>query len=187
MWQLNIPPQERRIWTFSNLLTFSRLLLLPYLLYLITLPRSWQNDLQIGLLAVWGIVSDFLDGYIARRRNEVSILGKIIDPLTDKICIGTAVLFAHFYRGLPLWIVIVVISRDILIILASIYIVLKKRFVSVSNIYGKLTVTVLALLIVSYLFEITAVQKPLTYLAIIGILISLATYGWGFIVTIRSG
>lgn len=186
MLKLNIPPQERKVFTVSNMITLSRLLLLPILLYLVRQPRTFQNDLGIAILATWGIVSDFLDGYIARKRNEVSVLGKILDPLTDKICIGTTVIFAWLYRGMPFWIVAVIIGRDLLIILASIYIIVEKRFVSVSNIYGKLTVTIMALLVVSYLFEITFLQKPLTYLAILGIIVSLATYGWGFIVTIRA-
>jgi|Deesub1362B_J571_1020462.scaffolds.fasta_scaffold02384_2 CDP-diacylglycerol--glycerol-3-phosphate 3-phosphatidyltransferase len=187
MLNLQIPDEEKRIFTISNLITLSRLAILPFVLYLIRAPRSATGDLLLFLLVAWGIVSDFLDGYIARKRGEVSLAGKIIDPLVDKICVGSAVIFASLYRGFPFWLAVVIIARDVIILLASLVIMSRKKIVTVSNIYGKVTVTVFALLIASYLFGIEPAQKPLTVLAVLGIFVSAFTYLKGFILTMRAG
>jgi CDP-diacylglycerol--glycerol-3-phosphate 3-phosphatidyltransferase len=88
-------------------------------------------------------LTDILDGYFARKRNEISELGKIIDPLADKISVIT-ITFLLLLKGiLPLWFFIVILSRDLIILLGGLYIKKKYEVILQSNWIGKLTVFII--------------------------------------------
>jgi len=88
-------------------------------------------------------LTDILDGYFARKRNEISELGKIIDPLADKISVIT-ITFLLLLKGiLPLWFFIVILSRDLIILLGGLYIKKKYEVILQSNWTGKLTVFII--------------------------------------------
>jgi cardiolipin synthase (CMP-forming) len=102
-------PPSRSAWlTIPNLLSLGRLVLTPVVCWLILQERtSWAT----GLLAAMG-VSDYLDGYIARRTNTVTDLGTTLDPVSDRVlamAAGVSLLAAGF---LPWWLGIPVLLRD---------------------------------------------------------------------------
>lgn len=99
-----------------NILTLFRLMCVPLILWYILQERFY---LAFILFAV-ASVTDFLDGYLARRWNVVSTLGGIIDPLADKSLMVGSYLVLGYLNRIPLWLVMLVIGRDILIILAGI-------------------------------------------------------------------
>lgn len=180
MFKLDIPPSERKIVTISNFFSLSRVLLLPFILLFLDQPVGSRNNLILAALLLVAIATDFLDGFFARRLNQISIVGKIIDPLADKICIGSVVVFLVMHRNFPEWMAIIIISRDIVIILASIFITTKIKDVTPSNVMGKITVFFLALLIISYIFPIQIVQFPLIIISSIGIVLSSVSYSKRF-------
>ena len=183
--KLNIPPDERRIWTVSNLFTISRIAILPLLLLFIKAPPTIENKIYLGLVLLWIFVSDYFDGVLARKLNQVTVMGKILDPLADKIVTIFGVIYAYNYKGLPLWIAVVIIARDFIILAMSLIVLRKKQLVTVSNIYGKWAVTFIALLIISYLFEVSFLYLPLTIVAMIFVVITVLTYGRSFLHTIH--
>lgn len=168
--------EKGKVFTFSNFLSFIRIPLALYLFYLIS-ERMVIHTLVIILIAV---ISDFADGYFARKWNQVSELGKIFDPLGDKFCValGSIALYTSF--GLPLWAIILIIGRDILILLGSVLLVTRFPFVAPSKWLGKIAVTVISLLLLSYLLEVTPAQIPLQILTIIAILASGGQYAINF-------
>ena len=186
MIRLNIPPSERRIFTISNLFSISRVFMLPFMVMLLKKPATSLNSILFASLVILAILSDFLDGYFARKLNQVSLLGKILDPLADKICTGVLVVFAVIYRDLPVWLATIIIGRDVIIIIASLIVVSKKETVTMSNKIGKYTVFILSLLVISYLFNITIAQLPLTILGIGSIVVSLISYGHRLIVMFKT-
>jgi CDP-diacylglycerol--glycerol-3-phosphate 3-phosphatidyltransferase len=98
-----------------NLLTFLRILLVPVLVILLLDPGREASLLAAGtfFLACW---SDFLDGYLARRRGSGTTLGTFIDPLADKLIVMAAlVMLAGATREprVPAWMVVVVLGRDL--------------------------------------------------------------------------
>lgn len=123
----------------SNLISFSRFLLLPFTL-LFLLNDAYILGL-VFIIIIW--VSDLLDGYFARKRNEISELGKIIDPLADKLSVAGIVLVLLYKEMVPLWFVIIVIFRDLLILIGALYLKYRKNIVLQSDITGKLTVFVI--------------------------------------------
>jgi CDP-diacylglycerol--glycerol-3-phosphate 3-phosphatidyltransferase len=74
-----------RVFTWSNTISFSRILVAFPIVYL-----HYQNNFQVTpliyALIAYGVISDYLDGFIARKTNTISEVGKMIDPIADKLC-----------------------------------------------------------------------------------------------------
>jgi len=107
------------------------------------LSNSGYHYLIASLIIIVIWLTDLLDGYIARKRNEVSELGKIIDPLADKITVITITLILLIQGIMPLWFFAVIMIRDILILSGGLYIKNKRGVVLQSNRIGKITVFVI--------------------------------------------
>ena len=128
-------------WTISNALSALRIVLV--------VPAVLAIDADMRMLAiglfVLAAVTDMLDGYLARRLHEISDLGKILDPLADKIFVGAIVVQLLLRHELPLWFVAIVLGRDLLILLGGIYIERRTGVVLPSNYPGKIAVLTLSL------------------------------------------
>lgn len=146
-----------RVLTFSNLISFSRILIAFPIVYL-----HYQNeknyDTVIISLFIYGIISDYLDGLVARKTNTVSEIGKMIDPISDKLCAAVLFLYTVWLGWVPLWFMIINVIRDSLIMLGSSFIKWKYGKVAMSTMSGKIAVNVLALYWVSVFFFREATQ-----------------------------
>lgn len=95
-----------------NLLTFLRILLIPVVLWLIAegTPRA-----NFWAAIVYGVtaITDFLDGWLARRQNLISVLGKFLDPLADKLLVMAVLVFMVELGRVPSWAVILIIGREL--------------------------------------------------------------------------
>jgi CDP-diacylglycerol--glycerol-3-phosphate 3-phosphatidyltransferase len=103
--------------TTPNLLTLLRIATVPLLVYLLRYPGPLASLLAAGVFLV-ATVTDFLDGYIARNYGSGSNLGKFLDPLADKLVVAAAlIMLAGMPRmpRVPAWIVVVLVSREILV------------------------------------------------------------------------
>lgn len=99
------------IHTVPNWLTFGRILSLPVIILLASFPG---RGFGIAAAIVFSIaaITDFLDGYIARRTGQVSEFGKLVDPIADKIIVAAAfIMLVHLGRA-PAWIVALIICRE---------------------------------------------------------------------------
>jgi cardiolipin synthase (CMP-forming) len=114
--QATRPPNEAellaRVWTIPNAVTVARLFLAAA--FVATLFAADNRFVAFAILAVTGI-SDFLDGFIARRIGQVTTIGKVIDPLTDRVVLVTAVISIVVFGAVPVWLAAVVVGRDALI------------------------------------------------------------------------
>ncbi|NBU32658.1 MAG: CDP-diacylglycerol--glycerol-3-phosphate 3-phosphatidyltransferase [Actinobacteria bacterium] len=101
-----------------NLLTFLRLLLVPVFAFL--LPQSQESEsVRWWATAVFGVASltDLIDGYVARKYRLITNLGKIADPIADKLLIGTALIALSLEQTVSWWFTAVILSREIAITL----------------------------------------------------------------------
>ncbi|MGB3502169.1 MAG: CDP-alcohol phosphatidyltransferase family protein [Mesorhizobium sp.] len=98
--------------TIPNIITIGRLLLIPAVAWALLSDRQ---GLALGLFVAAG-VSDGVDGYIARHFNQYSRLGAYLDPVADKLLLVTVFVMLGLMGELPLWLVILSVSRDLLII-----------------------------------------------------------------------
>jgi cardiolipin synthase len=102
-------PVSDDLLTIPNLLSLARLALIPVFLgFLIT-----GQDLLALLVLVAGGVTDFLDGFLARRLHQVTRLGTLLDPIADRLTILSATIGLTYRGFLPLWLLLVVLARDV--------------------------------------------------------------------------
>ena len=107
-----------RILTVPNLLSFMRLALVPMFLWLLLGPReTWSDLLALVILAV-SAVTDWLDGYLARRWNQISRLGQLLDPVADRLYIVATVVAFVVRDIIPWWFAAAVVVRDLVLALA---------------------------------------------------------------------
>jgi CDP-diacylglycerol--glycerol-3-phosphate 3-phosphatidyltransferase len=107
----------------------------------------------VAALAVIGALTDWLDGYVARKRNEVTELGKIIDPLADKITIGAIIIRLYMVGEIPQYYFFLILGRDILIFIGGIIVSKMIGKILPSNILGKITVSVIGMVILLIFLE----------------------------------
>lgn len=99
-----------------NIITLSRLLLLPFIVYLLwDNPSVRDGYLAVGVLIIIGI-SDLIDGWFARKFNAVTNIGKIIDPTADKITILVSIVMLLHLNRINVILAILILSREILVI-----------------------------------------------------------------------
>jgi cardiolipin synthase len=103
----------RRIWTVPNLLSASRLLGVPVFLWLLLGPRA--DGWALLVLALSGL-TDWADGVLARRLNQLSRLGELLDPLVDRLYILASLLGLVLRHILPWWLAAVLIGRDLVLL-----------------------------------------------------------------------
>ena len=127
--------KANRIWTIPNLMTLLRLVfLVPILLFL------WKGQRlpAVGFIFL-GVTSDFLDGIIARRFNQSSDLGRMMDPLVDKLnilAIGLLMILSPLYR-FPLWYFLFLLVRELAVLACGLLVVRKRKIVLEANTPGK--------------------------------------------------
>lgn len=132
-----------------NILTTLRLAIIPVFAYsVLNMQSVW---LSVALFLFSG-VTDIVDGFIARRFNMITNIGKIYDPFVDKLMQMTAVLCLAVRGIVPLWLICVVLGRELAMIVTGVVLYVKKTVVH-SNWYGKAaTVLFYAVMLVLILF-----------------------------------
>jgi len=106
------------ILNLPNILTFIRLLLVPVFAFL--LPQSQDSDvIRWWATAVFGIaaITDFIDGFLARKYKLITNVGKIADPIADKLLIGTALIALSLESTVSWWFTAIILTREIAITL----------------------------------------------------------------------
>ena len=139
----------RNFFYVSNLLSIIRLGLTPFLF------RSIIRESHLAALIIGGlaILTDMLDGYFARRLNQRTNLGKILDPIADKAIISAVIIALILSNSsFPLWAFVVVIIRDVLIVIANIFLFHRTQIIGKSDVWGKCTTFFLATALVLYAF-----------------------------------
>lgn len=110
----------------ANKLTLARIMMIPVFILLLSLSLDWGQVTWLGavipvhqLLAgvVFAVASftDYLDGYLARKYNLVTSFGAFADPMADKLLVMAAFIMLVAYNVVPAWIVIIIISRELLV------------------------------------------------------------------------
>ncbi|OGF97720.1 MAG: hypothetical protein A2Z06_02125 [Candidatus Glassbacteria bacterium RBG_16_58_8] len=179
------PIHELRVWTLSNFLSVLRILLLPFIYRLLKAGGRANDSAAIALMGV-AVASDILDGLIARRTGGESNLGKILDPVADKICIGTMAVILVALRDFPVWLVAAILGRDALIVICSTVLIGRKRIVLSSNWLGKATTLFMAFLILAYTLEWPEAARYIMIGVLLFLVASTASYGITMVHHIRS-
>ena len=128
-----------RIFTLPNVISFIRLCMVP--VYMVLLLNGY--DLLATFMFALAAGTDWIDGQLARRTNCVSKLGQLLDPAVDRILMSCGVIGLMLVGRLPVWIVVVVLGRDLMLLVGGAYL-LKRYHERVAVIYpGKVATTFL--------------------------------------------
>lgn len=139
------------IYTWSNFISFTRILVVIPVVWL-HISNEYETNIWIIMLIVYGVISDYLDGLVARWRDEISELGKVLDPIADKLMAFFLFLYTVLLGWIPLWYFILGVVRDLLIMAGSAHIKRKRGKVAMSIMSGKVTVNVMAFYWISVFF-----------------------------------
>lgn len=104
------------VWTLPNLLSLFRILIIAPLVYLLT-HADRKSALLAAAVFLLASVTDYFDGYLARRNKSVSDVGKILDPLADKLLVASALIMLAaldrpYEPSVPAWLVVVILARE---------------------------------------------------------------------------
>lgn len=185
------PKRSSEIWTLPNAITLVRICLVP--VFVVALLSPWPqwlgiadliND-QVKSLVAAGVFiliscTDWIDGYLARKRNEVTDFGKFMDPLADKILVAAALLALVELQVLPAWPVLIILTREFIVSGVRMLAASKNEVIAASW-YGKAkTVAQIAAIVLFLLKDVLVVpgaqgiRDPLYDISWIVMLIALA-------------
>ena len=104
----------KRILSHPNTLTLFRIAAVPLIVILLLYPNRWATFFA-ALLFSAAAITDYLDGYLARTRGLESNLGKVMDPVADKLLVSSAFIMLSSLGWIPAWIVCIIIGRELAI------------------------------------------------------------------------
>jgi cardiolipin synthase (CMP-forming) len=136
-----------------NIITMVRFLLIPVFVYFFFSENQYSIEIAVAVFILSGI-TDTLDGYIARRYNQITKLGIVLDPLADKIMLITVLASVTISNNIPTWIIAVVALKEILMIAGAISLYNERDIVIPANIFGKISTLLSYIAILAVLFEL---------------------------------
>lgn len=169
--------QERRagIFTVPNFFSILRMLLVIPIFYFLRRNTEEGDILAFSLMLV-AALTDFLDGFLARRLRQQSDAGRILDPVADKVAVGIVAIILARTHDLPLWFLILIIGRDLAILLFAPFIMARRHLVPESNWYGKVAVTAVAIVLILYTLRLAPWNLYALYISVALVILSAASY-----------
>ncbi len=174
------------IWNVPNVLTIIRMLLIPVF---VLLHANHQEMLALLVVCIASL-TDWLDGYIARKYQLITDFGKLMDPLADKLMVCTALIMQGINGAFPVAAIIIVIIKELVMIYGSSY-MLAHDVVVYANMWGKTAQCsfILALVLSFWHADFTAMAFPIDrvclWIAVVIAVIALVDYGRAALRTLR--
>ena len=165
-----------KVFTFSNIISFSRFFIAFPVVFLHYKNNLSYNWLTVALILYAGI-SDYLDGLVARKTNTISEVGKVIDPVSDKLCAVILFIYTVWLGWVPLWFLLINVVRDSVIMIGSSFIKIKFGKVAMSTMSGKVYVNVLGLYWIAVFFLSLEIGSLGTVFSKKGFILEFSFYG----------
>ena len=104
----------QEFWNLPNMLTLMRIFLIPVFVWL-TYDGDPMYSVLAALVFTFAAITDVVDGFLARRWNMITVVGKLMDPLADKLIVMAALVMMTRLGRVPAWVVIVLLSRELIV------------------------------------------------------------------------
>ena len=154
-----------------NILTILRLLVLPIFGYFL-----FKEEYTVSVIIfIAAGLTDILDGYIARKYNMVTAWGKLADPMADKLMQITALIILTYHKNIDYRILLIIITKELLMITGSIILYKKLKYIAKANWYGKVATVMFYFAIIMIIFGIPYSEVALI-ISVIATLFALAMY-----------
>ena len=165
-----------------NKLTIARMIIVPFLVIFLLTGWGGEANRYISLtLFVVASVTDWFDGYLARKNNLVTNFGKFMDPLADKLLVCSAMICMFDLKRLPAWFVIIIIAREF-IISGFRLIAAENGIVIAANYWGKFKTASQMIMIILLILHFDGIfvilEQIFIWLSLALTIISLITYIW---------
>ena len=148
--------RQDRIMTLANAISISRIFLaIPLVLLFEDISKGEPGKLwwAFGLIIII-VLTDYLDGYVARKAEETTNFGKLIDPVADKVCMMVVMIYLIISYKLPFLLFFVTLAiRDVFLIIIGVYLMFSQEEVFQSNRSGKWFMGITALMMTFFLFQ----------------------------------
>ena len=128
---------KNTIINLPNMITIFRIVLVPVLFLMLFFSPGKLQSFFAGLVFSVASISDCVDGYLARRMNLVTDFGKFLDPLADKLLVGVALIMMIPLGRVPLWIVVIILGREVMVTLLRVISLKKGNTVIEASMTGK--------------------------------------------------
>ncbi|MCG8607559.1 CDP-alcohol phosphatidyltransferase family protein [bacterium] len=138
--------------------------------------ETWTGDILAVVVMVAAAVTDFFDGLLARKLDQKSDLGRVLDPIADKICVVVTAFLLIGLRDLPLWYFVLLVARDLGILVLGSLLVLKTQVMVESNWMGKVAVTAVAVVLVVFTLRVEIVKWPFLWISVALLAASTVSY-----------
>jgi CDP-diacylglycerol---glycerol-3-phosphate 3-phosphatidyltransferase len=174
-------PTDKYFMNLPTWITLSRLLGLPFILYLLNYPTTENRWLCVGIFVV-AAGTDWVDGYLARKLNQVTELGKFLDPLVDKLLVLGTFLALIKLQLVPAWGVFIILARELAIAGWRVNPKLTgNTSISGANIWGKLK-TIMQIIAIAFLIAPLSSQWDTTSNILFWLAVALSLIsGWIYI------
>lgn len=163
-----------------------RVVLVVPIVYCLVLNTPTYTRIAFLLLLV-AAATDFFDGFLARRLNQQTALGLILDPVADKLLAIALLISLIFTREFPLWAAALIIGRDLVIMLAGLILARKLPQVPPSDAIGKYYFGIIAALMMSYLIRFSFGQTVFMIATLVLLAASSLNYAYSFVRLLRTG
>jgi len=160
-----------------NLLSELRMLLVIPIIYFLSSDTEGARYISLALLVLAGI-TDYFDGYLARRFRQISRLGLILDPLSDKVITIALLIGLVLHREFPLWLAMAIMGRDLIILIAAALMAGKSDEIPPSDLYGKYYFASIAILLVSSILHYKFGQALFEIITIVLLPVTMTSYGF---------
>ncbi|TDX51551.1 CDP-diacylglycerol--glycerol-3-phosphate 3-phosphatidyltransferase [Orenia marismortui] len=138
----------------ANVLTLSRIILLP--IFMVFFFSNSSNGLIIaGIIFAVSALTDLLDGYIARKYNQVSQLGRLLDPLADKLTMISVFISLSIKDLIPLEIILIILIRETIILFGSFLVYFNKADIISPSKFGKTATFLLYITAAAYILNLS--------------------------------
>lgn len=104
----------QEFWNLPNMLTLARIFVIPVFVWLLYKADPWSSVLAASVFTI-AAITDVVDGFLARRWNMITVTGKLLDPLADKLIVMAALVMMVRLGRFPAWIVVVLLSREFIV------------------------------------------------------------------------
>ncbi|MBN2017191.1 MAG: CDP-alcohol phosphatidyltransferase family protein [Candidatus Cloacimonetes bacterium] len=166
----------KTVLSVPNIVTMVRLIILPFVL--VALNR--QQNIQAFILILLAGFTDVLDGFLAKILHQATTIGKILDPVIDKIFTVAVLIYLYVYRGFPGWAFYIIIILELMILVGGYLLITKHHQIPSSSFYGKLAVIIISLGMYFYIIDVDKINS----LSFVGVNIKVITVSLGVILLV---
>lgn len=174
---------KKEIFSIPNIMCYFRILLVPVFIYVYFTAETGGEHFLSAFILILSSISDFLDGYVARKYDMVTELGKLIDPVADKLTQFVVACTLMYTYPAYIWLVAVIVVKDGMLLIVGWYIYKKKgKHLAQAEMPGKIATAVffvVSILLIAFYIPHTFIASIMIYATVVLMFLAMIYYGYG--------